>query len=98
MMAEPSGDHDGKLPCSAMRRALPPSAGITKMSPPISGESVPEYKIADELKREETKAICCPSGEKAGWMSSAGLLVRLMSGPPETCLRKISKLPVRSET
>src|SRR5262245_45226870 len=101
MMADPSGDHDGKVPDSTMRRGLPPSAGITQIEPPISGWSVPyikKHRQSFTLERAETKAICLPSGEKAGCISSAGLLVRLMFGPPETCLRKISKLPARSET
>src|SRR6266404_829436 len=97
-MADPSGDHDGKLPDSAIFRARPPSDGITQISPPRSGRLALRYMSCDELARVETKAICVPSGEKAGCTSSAELLVRFISAPPEICLRKISKLPVRFET
>src|SRR6185503_6071774 len=101
MIDDPSGDHEGKVPDSTMRRGLPPRAGITQIAPPINGCSVPYRKKQRQLyspEREETNAICLPSGEKDGCMSSAGLFVRLMSGPPVTCFRNISKLPVRSET
>src|SRR5438034_2059092 len=63
---EPSGDQDGKFPFSAIRRALPPSAGITQMSPPMRGLSVPYGRIGAVPEREETNAICLPSGENAG--------------------------------
>ena len=65
-MREPSGDHDGKFPFWAIRRALPPSAGMTQMSPPISGLSVPYGRIDEAPEREDTNAICRPSGENAG--------------------------------
>ena len=56
----PSGEKRGQRPASAIKRALPPSAGITHTPPP---------------PRFDRKAIRLPSGEMSGSRSSAGSLV-----------------------
>ena len=64
-----SGDQSGRYPRSVIRRTDSPVAPMTKMPPP---------------SRSERKAMCSPSGEKAGWRSSAAdePSVRLIALPP----------------
>ena len=52
---------------------------VTRLAPPPEADMM---KICGEPCRFDTKAICEPSGEKAGELSMAGLLVRRASTRP----------------
>lgn len=46
--------------------------------------------------RRLAKAICCPSGEKTGWLSSASLPVSRRATPPETDIDQMSPLQAKA--